>query len=364
MSPEFGPAETSEAREFTAAPEAGEEARLLDETYASSSILLKRDVQVARGEAFTAGFTDIDNSYFRHDRAEVSRELADQAEKQAYPLICVTGNDFGGVMHRVDDGQLTRFDIVIGSVGTEIWALQSYGTYKKDMLFEKMLLDSGFDRVTIAAHAAQCMRSINAGNDRLQLQYQNASLETDFLSTADMTGVQPFKLSFHFFAESEDELRQFTVDAATQFPQQELVICEEIGHNSQLGPDDTRKKYCLDIVPVTKAGAVRYVAELLDVQKGIVAGDSGNDTDMLVNSGGLAAIVVGGAKAELLSAVSEKTGNEAKGSFTQVRDEMNGVKAYYVERDANRLGPDSIAHAAKVLLRAERMKKLRDSRNA
>ena len=175
--------------------------------------------------------------------------------------------------------------------------------------------------------------------------------------------MQEFKVSFHFFADSPEGVETIAREAEQRFPGQELVICEEINYNNQLSPEAQRKKYCLDVVPITKAGAVEYVVKRTEVKKGLVAGDSGNDTDMLMKSGKLQAVIVGGAKSELTSAVDatavEKPG---KSSFRRVVGEDGTLKAMYVER-GDRKGPESINYAGEVLQRADNIKKIREERD-
>lgn len=332
----------------------------LETTYFSSEILAKRDRQNARGEAFSIAFTDIDNSFYRPDRVAISKDLGARAESLSYPIVAVTGNDYAGVLKRIESGELPPFEMIIGSVGTEIWVRQAEtNAYHKDRAYEKKLEDSGYHRPQVAELVSQFMSAVNAAEPGFQVEYQNPVVELSYLQTADHSEVQPFKISCFFYAGSEGEVANLTQLANEKFPDQALVVCEEIGYNSRLEPGDQRKKYNLDVLPITKAGAVAYACSLLDVKKGLVAGDSGNDSDMLIDSGTLAAVVVGGAKSELVQAVNTQAPTEKPASFRKVTNEHGQTKAYYVERDSSRLGPDSIAHAAEVLLRAERIAQAR-----
>ena len=81
-----------------------------------------------------------------------------------------------------------------------------------------------------------------------------------------------------------------------QFKKLRVVICEEIGYSQDpTHVGEARKKYCIDVLPVTKADVVNYLQEVLGIDAMVVAGDSGNDKDMLTGAGDLA-IRVGGAK--------------------------------------------------------------------
>jgi len=85
------------------------------------------------------------------------------------------------------------------------------------------------------------------------------------------------------------------------------------------------KKYCLDILATTKSGAVQYLRQLLGITRGIIAGDSGNDVDMLLESSPLTAVLVGGYEPYARSAI-EAAAN-------------HGV---YVDQDLKRQAAESI----------------------
>lgn len=359
MNPEHGQPNLGELGASPEATEALVDQELqtdLETTYFNSEVLAKRDRQNERGEAFGIAFTDIDNSFYRPDRAATTSEIGVQAENLNYPIVAVTGNDFTGVLKRIESGELPPFEMIIGSVGTEIWVRQAEtNTYKPDRAYEKELENSGYHRPQVAELVSQFISQVNGAEPDLQVEYQNPVGELVYLQSADDSKIQPFKISCFFYASSESEVANLTQLANEKFPNQALVVCEEIGYNSRLEPGDQRKKYNLDILPITKAGAVAYTCDLLDVKKGLVAGDSGNDIDMLIDSGTLVAVVVGGAKNELVQAVNTQAPTEKPTSFRKVTTETGQTKAYYVERDFSRLGPDSIARAAQILLRAERI---------
>ncbi len=335
--------------------------------YRDSPYLVMKAQQAGRGEGFTVGFTDIDNTFHRKDRQAASEALFLNAEKRNYPLVAVTGNDLAGIEKRQAAGELPKFPVLIGAVGTEIFVLQPDGTYQKDEAYRKMLLEERhFDRPQIAKAGAELVTELAERQPAAEFNYQGTPespyrLAEEAYARAPETNalnVQEFKLSFHFFASSPEEVEELTEIATAKFGGQEMVVCEEIGYNRE-HQGEVKKKYCLDVVPITKAGAVDYVTRLTGVEKGIVAGDSGNDTQMLLESGKMQAVVVGGAKSELVSAVDaavpEKSG---KSSFRRVMGEDGILKAIYVEK-GDRLGPESVSYAAEVLQRAEQIKKIR-----
>ncbi len=342
-----------------------------EDVYENSPFAQMRAAQAERGEAFTVAFSDVDNTFHRKDRLEASRQLFAGTVEKDYPIVAVTGNDLAGIAKRQEANDLPKFPILIGSVGTEIHVLQPDGTYKRDEEYREMLLkEKHFDRPIIAKSAAELITDLSERMPAAELSYQGTEqspyhqAEVAYLKDpeAHKENVQEFKVSFHFFADSPEGVEAIAREAEQRFPGQELVICEEINYNNQLPPEEQRKKYCLDVVPITKAGAVDYVTKRTGVEKGIVAGDSGNDADMLEKSGKLQAVIVGGAKSELTSAVDatavEKPG---KSSFRRVVGEDGTLKAMYVER-GDRKGPESIRYAGEVLQRAENIKKIRKER--
>ncbi len=141
------------------------------------------------------------------------------------------------------------------------------------------------------------------------------------------------------------------------------MTCEAAYGNQDLSPDQP-KKYYLDVLAATKVDAVNYLRTVAGIKLGAVAGDSGNDIDMLLETGDLHAILVGGAKSEAVSAIQEKTVGKEKGkrSFRKIMNEQGHVKACYTEPKEDLLGPESIIRALKILNRAENIKKIREEK--
>lgn len=334
-----------------------EDGELLAETYFGSDVLKKKGKQ--SGRPFTAGFSDIDNTFFRQDRTEAAKKLYDDAEQRDIPGISVTGNSYEAILNRIKSGELPYFDIIAGAVGTEIWVLHQGDDgekyYIEDKEYKKLLIQSGFSRRELIEPAHRLIEEINQILPDSNLNFQEPENEARYLEGGE-TAAQQFKISYHFFASSEDELSQIATTTGNFFPDQQIIVCEEINYNSRMTEGDNRKKYNLDILPVTKAGAVNYLVKLLGVERGIVAGDSGNDTDMLINSGRLEAVLVGGAKTEAIDATGQATVRERKGSFRIIKDREGNAKACYIERKNDRLGPESIARAVSIFKRALRWK--------
>jgi hydroxymethylpyrimidine pyrophosphatase-like HAD family hydrolase len=351
-------------REYLASQEFSaeqKESRELAEAYAGSTMFQMLDRQAARGEEQTALFTDIDNTFIRAGKEAASHELTALAETRDYPIVAVTGNDFAGVMKRIDNGELPHFQVIAGSVGTELWVLhedESGKTYKKDEFYENMLAQSGYERLALAQRAHQLVDDLKQSHPDWQLDFQIPEREQEYLNNPD-PNYQRFKISFHFFAGNE-EISQVADTFKEAYPGQAIVTCEEIGHNQRLPEDAEVKKYCLDVLPLTKAGAVDYLTRIADIKKGIVAGDSGNDVNMLLESGTMNAVLVGGYKKEAGQAISrEVKTKEGKRSFRSV-ETPEGKKAVYIEGQEGVLAAESILRAAKILNRAEKIKEIRN----
>ena len=340
------------------------ETRELDEIYGNSEILKMLDKRAGKGRI--ALFTDIDNTFFRQDREAVSKKIAKKTEEENIPIIAVTGNDFGAVLKRIESGELPYFQAIAGSVGTEIWILgknqEGKPVYKKDTYFEKMLKDSGFERRNVASKAKEMIEELKTKFADAELNFQIPEKEKELEQVPD-PNYQPFKVSFHFYSDQES-LENIFKEVKKYFPDFQIIVCEEIGYSKNLPPNETRKKYCLDIVPISKAGAADYLVKTCSVENGIVSGDSGNDIDMLVKTGKLNAVLVGGYKPEAKAGIDKeiKTQKKGKMSFRKIIMPDGTIKAIYTEQKAGRLGPESILRAAEILERAEKIKKIREGK--
>ncbi|MCL5009108.1 MAG: HAD family hydrolase, partial [Patescibacteria group bacterium] len=122
----------------------------------SDSALLDYVKQQETGNGETAAlFTDIDHTFMRAGKEAEAAELYRKAIEKNYPVISVTGNDYAGIVSRIEKGDLPPFQAIAGSVGTEIWVLQKGmpPTYKKDLFYEKLLERTGFDRARLVSQA-------------------------------------------------------------------------------------------------------------------------------------------------------------------------------------------------------------------
>jgi hydroxymethylpyrimidine pyrophosphatase-like HAD family hydrolase len=355
--------------------------------FVGSEFMRMKKEQEAVGMPFTIIHTDIDNTFFRGDRSDNSTLLACVAYESHVPIHAVTGNSVDVVIERITKGELPYFPVISGKVGTERYILhidsEGKKNYVRDEYYDQRMKETGYDRYAIAMQTQDIITTLNNSQNKdshvdWQLQFQQPENERLFLQRSK-DSEQPYKVSCCFFAQSLEEMLKLRESIQLQFSNQKVVICEEINYNSNLSPGDTRKKYCLDILPITKADAVNQLVEQIGSDINIVAGDSGNDIDMLTGSGDVS-VSVGGSKPELIQVIEEATYDQESNKIRQFPGSFNRVnnqgkqKLYYreinehpftqddtrlnklmqrlSEKASQRLGPDSIIRTLRILTRA------------
>jgi len=326
---------------------------------------LIKSIDSGRRENGTSGilFTDIDGTFRRRDSEISSADLFKKAQENKFPIVAVTGNNFSVIQQRIESGELPYFEAIAGSVGTELYVLHldanGEKTYIKDDVFEQKMLEKGFDRVALNRIANKMVEDLKPNNE-LSLDFQKPEIEKAY-SQGEKVIVEPFKISFYAFASSPEALVDMRRELSSHFPGQKVVICEESDYNEKLSQGEMRKRYCIDVLPVTKADVVDYVGETTNVDVKMVAGDGGNDEVMLTGAGDVS-IAVGGLKPDLRQAIQDVTvESSGRGSFKKVQTKEGKTKYYYSEKGNGRLGPDSILYATEVLLRAQRMAKMKSA---
>ena len=325
------------------------------EAYGNATIFENKTTQEKRNEPFRVAFTDIDNTFFRPDRQSASEALFNEATSNEYPIIAVTGVGIPRTIERINEGELPPFQIIAGSTGTEIVVLNKIDgklVYKRDEAYQSSLKDS-YDKPDVAVRTKEVLLKFKEDQD-LNLIYAKHEPNQQTLESSPAK-IDPHKISFNFHAHAE-ELKPFIEEFSKNFPGESIVVSEDI--NSHPAPNE-RQRYNLDVVAATKAVAVNYLIDLLGVQEGIIAGDTGNDLDMLIDVPKLTAVVVGGARNEVVRKIDQVTNDRQRGSFRTIQNEHGETKYAYVEKRKDTLGPESIARAASILLRADRMSKLK-----
>lgn len=281
----------------------------------------------------TTLFTDIDDTLIargNHARLlKAAHDLHGQLQADQTALILVTGTTFDAVHARIVEGELPLPDAVVASVGTEIW-LRNGKHWQRDDAYAQLLERSGYKKSEVMLAASQFIAKTRAG---YELTFQQLGPGNDA------------KVSLHFMASHKDAA-MLAHQASNFFAPFKVIMCEEIHTNATLPADARRLKFCLDIVPATKADAVSYLIHSLHIRQGFKAGDSGNDVDMLLNPDGLQPILVGGYKPEAHATIVQALTPESTGPLHTLRD----GRRIYIE-PGERRAAESIAYAINLMRR-------------
>jgi hydroxymethylpyrimidine pyrophosphatase-like HAD family hydrolase len=232
-------------------------------------------------------FSDLDGTLTAPHNPHAARDLAKLVafvQEHGWPLIAVSGQRCRDTIDRVLAGRLPKFAAVIGTVGTELRLLQPNGRYAADEEYSAWVRRHGYDRQYVAERVQSLLDTARLRLPVARLDWQYPEEEEKFLAGEPAT-FEYYKVSCHFFASSAEEVAGVARLFEDAFPSFQIVTCEEIDHNRSLHAGEPRK-FCLDVVPVAKASAVNYVIETYAIGAGLVAGDSGNDVDMLLDTPG------------------------------------------------------------------------------
>lgn len=272
--------------------------------------------------------TDIDNTLYRADSQlaiDATWQLRKRLTNDNRPIIAVTGNSYAVVRHRLDSGELPPLEVIVGSVGTEVW-IRKATNYVFDAVYDSHLQQTGYQHRQVADGASKIMQILNAKIPTASVTFQDTNDNTIY------------KTSLYFYADTLATVAIITQAFTSHFTKFKIVICEEIHYNASLQSNDQPKKYCLDIVPATKADAVNYLINTYRLKQGIVAGDSGNDIDMLLETpDSFIAVAVGGHKDELARALTAATTDGTDGIFT-----LRGNKRVFVDTDIHRKAAETL----------------------
>lgn len=277
--------------------------------YITTAVEADLPTQSKAGRKRSALVTDIDNTLYRaghKDAVQAAWDLRAKASEAPYPIIAVTGGDYEQLVRaRIENHELPVLDVLVTSVGTEIRYLLADGTYQKDEGYDKLLQDTGYDRLAVVKRAQELFTAETARGR--EVMFQDPEAEAVYIAKPDRSYL-PYKVGLHFFA--NDEGKEMASIFRSEFKDLKIVVCEEINYNTTLKPSEKRKKFCLDIMPATKADAVNYLIKKFNIEQGVVAGDSGNDIDMLLETPkSFVAVAVGGHKTELKHALETNKAN-------------------------------------------------------
>jgi hydroxymethylpyrimidine pyrophosphatase-like HAD family hydrolase len=285
-------------------------------------------------QARIAIFSDIDDSFIASSHEPTAMADAWEAYHTAtlahWPIILVTGVDFVNVQPRFIR-EIPAPAAVASSVGTEIWLRTTTGEYVRDDAYATMLsrrsFDRDFDRDAVYARI---------GNLRLQHPERR-------MVFADKG--EPYKVSLHFFG-THATAQAVAQEYRAHFPHFKVIVCEEIHYNAILPATAKTRKFCLDVALAGKDDAIEYLVQKYRIIRGLKAGDSGNDSAMLVQRDSLTPVLVGGYKPELLDAFESLLAPQKdRGELHALTDD----RMVYIE-SGDRRAASSILHAMKLVL--------------
>lgn len=271
----------------------------------------------------TALFSDIDRC-FLHPKvpAHTTIALEDALREASYKVVLLTGKHFEGVL---DLEHVPYADILATSAGTEIF-IRNGDTFEEHIAYAQYLSASGWDREAVVVKTRALILELQGNN--IDIQFQNS----DQINAS--TPKKKFKVSCNL-----------TADAATVAQVEKGFLQTQSEKVMFSGSHEIEGQYKIDIVPSIsgKEGAMRYIVQnILPVQKGFVAGNSGNDFGML-QEGLFPAILVGGASDEALSALEPLKRQVITPNIYSFQSKSGPQKIYL--GNGMELGPLSIIHA-------------------
>lgn len=298
--------------------------------------------------------SDIDNTWVRKDRTLMDKtaRLTEMVERANIPLILVTGIHFWArdgtsvsIEERIREGTIPTVDGFGSDVGTRMWWKNGNDRYIEDSHYQQTLVSERYDRRAIV----NGLKKIITGEENLWgLEFQRPAEEEEFL--AGMGTDEPYKVSGYFWAESGEEVEGLKNFVEGRFPGLEIVTAGELDYN-ETHPKETRKKYCLDILPMGgKLRTVKYLVEKMETDWLIMAGDSGNDLLMLLGDSGAKgqlSILAGGTDDVARVAVEEAARKGVANNGLWREDLGEGRAKWFYLEDGERKGPESVMEAIK-----------------
>jgi len=216
-------------------------------------------------------FSDIDGTLCENGKCENIEILFDLLKKLDIPICYITGRTFGNALKkRIFLGA----DIYIGSTGTEIWVKGLDNYFCEDKEYSNLI-----GRNWAKSRIMVVIKEILAKFTNLKPQ-NNENFEIE--------NGKP-KIGLNFYG-NKKELQKV-----------KFILNKSIGRNSGVivsGPDEN-KVYSLDIVPkflnfTGKAMPIVYLKRIFGKFTSIVAGNGGNDLEMIFESSSYGIILTGG----------------------------------------------------------------------
>jgi hydroxymethylpyrimidine pyrophosphatase-like HAD family hydrolase len=283
------------------------------------------------------------------------------AHQQNCAVDVVTGNSSEGLISKLKAAHLPYPQVISSLVGTEIKYLQGYDQngepiYEADSAYQRMVQESGFDKKQVITSSQRTIAEFSNIHPNWKLDFQKEPL------VPDQTDPEPHKLSFYFYSQPT-ELQAATAEIRENFPGNEVVTCGEIGYNEQHKGEPVQK-YCVDVLPVTKNTAMKYLGAISKLKAGndsylefvLKLGDSGNDTFLgEATDENELSVLAGGATFEAKSLADLITKPEdSQRSFRHVRSLSNESgptdRAFYSEQKPSVVATQSLIRSGRMAL--------------
>lgn len=224
-----------------------------------------------------------------------------------------------------DHPEIMDFDAIIGAVGTEIYIKQDK-SYQKDPAFEQICASSSYNKTKIYSILDQLIPLIRSKFQPVAFDF----CKRDKKGSIGEHPPLPYKISYEYKATAESSEK--IIELVTETLKQKGFGLVKILWSCPYPIDNTINKYNVDIVPISKDQPITYLKNMLQV-RAVVAGDSGNDYDMLAKAADIA-VLVGNTKPELLKLMAPLL-DTTKDKVLYLKDDM---------------GPYAVLKAVKYLL--------------
>ena len=294
-----------------------------------------------------------------------TQQLTELLNKYNVPIIAVSGRDFNMVQ---TDSRLPQFDLVVGSVGTEIYVLQKDGSYQLDSEYDKYISQEiGFDRHKIYNLSKDIVANASSLVPNAELKFQDRDSEANVIAYQQdpqakehgLTAYAPpqkYKISFNFEGINADKER---LEKTMQAKLKEggcgqVKIVFSYGKEGREG----RTGWNIDLIPETKKGAINYLVNKFGCI-GIFGGDTGNDSDAIIGAGH-AGFAVGNRRPEVDTAISEEsdlTITKQTQNFRIFKNPDGTKRLLFVDSDPSRKGPESQIRALRTMKMFARLMK-------
>ncbi|MBD3244580.1 MAG: hypothetical protein GF335_01155 [Candidatus Moranbacteria bacterium] len=319
-------------------------------------------------------FSDYDWTFKREGMLEetnINQELADQA---MVPTIIVSGRNRRELLRHIIKDGFKLPEAISSSVGTELWILKKTLTkdqekeilkeenldqvldlYEADPGYEKNLISKGYDKKSVLEKSRKMLDKIYKNHPNWNLGFQpNQEMVNDNGETIDLNTL---KVSFNFYLpEDEKDESEFQEKVASEvarfFPEVKIIVCSD----DFIGEKPGKKvRFNLDLLPVGKDYVVKYMREHFGTE-GLVAGDSGNDLEMLLYSGAPASVLVGGSKPEAVSVVNKNIPEFREGRRVQRFELEDGTTGLIYVGNESELGPIGLRNASRFFSKFKAMR--------